>query len=77
MVDGPGEVREEPFEATEIGGVEGLGVAGADLVGRGAETFRVASGEDDVGAVGPCGARRFEADARAPADHDDRLAGQI
>ena len=75
VVDGPGQVREEPFEATDVGGVEGFGVAGADLVGRGAKSFRVASGEDDVGAVRPCAARRFEADARARRRSRRRLAG--
>jgi hypothetical protein len=33
----------------------------------------VTAGQHDVGTLGACSARRFKADARASADHDDGL----
>ena len=37
----------------------------------------MAAGEDDVGALGPGTASRFQPDARAAADQDDGLSGQF
>ena len=76
VVDGTGHIGEEPFELSEIGGVEGGRVPGADLGGGGLQPIGPAGGEDDVGALRPGQAGRLQADPRAPADHDHRLAGQ-
>jgi hypothetical protein len=68
---------EEAPEAFEIGGVEGRTAQRAELACGVLNAFRVATGEYDLGALGPCSLSRLEADSRATAEHDDRLPGEL
>ena len=61
----------------EIGGVERLRAQRADLGRCLLEPVRVTAGEDDVGALGAGQPRGLQPDARAAADHDDCLPGQL
>ena len=38
---------------------------------------RVAAGENNISALGPCSPGRLEANPRAAADHNDRLPGEL
>jgi hypothetical protein len=77
VVDGRGQPLEEAVQAIEIGGVERLRAQRADLARRLLKPVRVPSGEDDVGALGAGQPRGLQPDARAAADQDDCLPGQL
>ncbi len=77
VVDRSGQVLEEPPQGGGVGGVERRGARGPDLARRGTEPVGVAAGDDDVGAFGPGPPGGLEPDARAAADEDDGLPGQL
>ena len=77
VVDRRRQLVEEPLEALEVGGVERRTAQRAELACGVLEAFRVAAGENDIGALGPCSPGRLEPDPRAAADHDDRLPGEL
>ena len=66
---------EEAPEAFEIGDVECRTAQRAELACCVLDAFRVAAGEDDIGALGACLLSRLEADSRAAAKQDDCLPG--
>jgi hypothetical protein len=77
VVDGIRKIPEEPGELIRFGGVERRRAARAEFGGRSLQPGRVRTGEYDLGSFGACASRGFEADAGAPADHHDGLAGQV
>ena len=76
VVDRRRQLVEEALEALEVGGVKRRAAERAELACGVRQTFRVAAGENDIGTLGPCSPGRFKPDARAAADHDDRLSGK-
>jgi hypothetical protein len=60
----------------EVRGVEGRG-GSPELAAGAVEAIRVARGEDHVGPLLARAPGGLEPDARAPADHDHRLAEQL
>jgi len=77
VVDRLLQAREEPVQGGRVGDVEGRRVARADL-GRGLlQVFGVTAGQDDLGALLAGQAGRFQAHARAAADHQDRLTSKF
>src|SRR5262249_52520875 len=57
--------------------VEGRGASRTDLQRRLLEPVGIAAGEDDIGTLSPSASSCLEPDARAAADHDDGLSGQL
>jgi hypothetical protein len=75
VVDRRRQIVEEPLEALEVGGVACRTAQRAELACGMLEAFRVAAGENDIGALGPCSPGRLQPDPRA--DHDDRLPSEL
>jgi hypothetical protein len=77
VVDGPGELREEPRQAVRVRGVERCGAQRADLARRVLQPLRGAAGEGDLG---PCGAGQpggLQPDPGAAADDHDGLTVHV
>ena len=77
VVDRRWQLVEEPIEALEVGGVKRRNAQRAKFACGALEAFRVAGGENDIGALGPRSPGRLQPDPRAAADHDDRLPGEL
>jgi hypothetical protein len=71
-----GQLVEEPPETAEVGGVE-CGDTRAELAADAVQAISVSRREDQLGPLGASKPGRFESDARAAADHDDGLSGEI
>src|SRR3954471_14779839 len=67
---------EEPLELIEVGGVEG-GAAGPELGAAAVQAIGVTRRDDHLGTPGPGEPGRLEPDARASADGNDRLSGEV
>jgi hypothetical protein len=77
VVDRLRQLVEEALKALEIGGVERRTAQRADLACGMLDAFRVAAGENDLGALGPRLLSGLEAHARAAAEDNDRLPGKL
>src|SRR5229473_8135965 len=71
------EVTEEPVESNRISGVEGRGTQGINLTGSVLEALGIPAREDHLGPFCTCAACRFESDASATADHNNRLPKEL
>src|SRR4051812_380174 len=76
VVDPSRQLVEEPAEPAEIGGVES-GDAAAELEAGPLDPLGVACGDDHLGSLVVRPSGRFEADARAPANHQERFTGEL
>jgi len=71
------EVTEEPVESNRISGVEGRGTQGIHLTGSALEALGIPAREDHLGPFCACTTCRFESDASATADHNNRLPKEL
>jgi hypothetical protein len=76
VVDRGSQGVEEPFEAVEVGGVEG-GDAGPEFEADPVQAVGVAGCEDHLGALGAGEPGRRQPDARAAPDHQNGLPEQV
>src|SRR3954447_6277103 len=76
VIDRPGKLVEEPAEAVKVGGID-RGDARFQFEADRLEAVRVPRGDDQLGTVFTREARRLEADAGTPTDHQDRLPAHV
>jgi len=77
MVDRRRQVAEEPLQGRRVADVERGGPPRAEFPRRPVKPAGITAGEDHLGALGPGAPGRLEPDARAAADDDDGLAGEL
>ena len=76
VIDRLGKLFEEFSESIEVGGVEGR-CPGPEIASDACESIPITRSDDHVGSLGARDASGLETDARAAADHDDGLSGEL